>query len=73
VVASDREGIELALSTAGVDDPAAARVVRIANTRDLERFWISEALVEEAKSAGLEIEEGPFELAFDPAGNLPGM
>jgi hypothetical protein len=73
VVASDREGIQLALSTAGVGDPAAARVVRIANTRDLERFWISEALLEEAKSAGLEIEKGSFELAFDPAGNLPGM
>jgi hypothetical protein len=70
-VASDREGIEMGLSTAGMADPAAARVVRIANTRDLERLWISEALLDEAKAAGLEIEEGPFELRFDAAGNLP--
>ncbi len=73
VVASDREGIEKALSTAGVPDPAEARVVRIANTRDLERFWISEALAEEAKTAGLEIEQGPFEMNFDAAGNLPPL
>ena len=71
VVASDREGIEAGLSTAGAPDPAKARVVRIANTRDLERFWISEALLEEAKVAGLEIEKEPFELTFDAAGNLP--
>jgi hypothetical protein len=73
VVASDREGIALALSTAGVDDPGKARVVRIANTRDLERLWISEALLEEAKEAGLEIEKGPFEATFDSAGNLPAL
>jgi hypothetical protein len=73
VVASDREGIDLGLSTAGVSDPAAARVVRIANTRDLERLWISEALLEEAKRAGLEVEKGPFGLSFDAAGNLPEL
>ena len=73
VVASDREGIEAGLSTAGVADPAAARVVRIANTRDLERLWISEALLDEAGAAGLEIEEGPFEMVFDEDGNLRPM
>ncbi len=73
VVASDLEGIDKALSTAGAPDPVEARVVRIANTRDLERFWISEALVEEAKALGLEIERGPFELSFDAAGNLPPL
>jgi hypothetical protein len=46
-------------------------VVRIANTRDLDRLWISEALLDEARAAGLEIEKGPFALAFDAAGNLP--
>jgi hypothetical protein len=44
--------------------------VRIANTRDLERLWISEALVEEARTAGLRIEKGPFPLRFDGEGNL---
>jgi hypothetical protein len=73
VMASDREGIETALSTAGVSDPAQARIVRIANTRDLERLWISEALLEEAKAAGLEIERGPFDLTFDSSGNLPEL
>ena len=71
VVATDREGIELGLSTAGVADPSAARVVRVANTRDLERLWISEALLEEAHTAELEIEKGPLAMTFDPAGNLP--
>ncbi len=71
LVPSDREGIERGLSTAGVSDPTAARVVRVANTRDLERLWISAALLDEAGAAGLEIEGGPFELSFDEEGNLP--
>ena len=70
VVASDREGIGLSLSTAGVDDPAGARIAWIANTRDLERFWISEALGSEARAAGLEVEGQPLDLVFDGDGNI---
>jgi hypothetical protein len=70
VVDSDRDGFRLGLSTAGVGDPSSARIARIASTRDLERFWISESLAREASSHGLVIEEGPSEIAFDAAGDL---
>jgi hypothetical protein len=73
IVANDAEGIGLGLSTAGAADPAAARVVRIPNTRDLEKMWISEALEGEARAAGLEIQAGPFTLQFDASGNLPAL
>ena len=72
VVSGDREGIELSLSTAGVEDPAAARVVRIANTRDLEWLWISEALREEAAAANLEISGESLVVSFDENGNIRG-
>jgi len=67
-VACDREGLALGLS--GCDDPAQARIVRIANTRELEQLWISEPLRDEAERAGLLIESGPAPLSFDVDGNL---
>jgi hypothetical protein len=66
-------GIALGLSTSGCDDPAQARIVRIANTRELERFWISESLRDEAERAGLLIESDPAPLSFDTDGNLPAI
>jgi hypothetical protein len=70
VVGSDREGIRAGLSTAGAEDPSAARVAWIGNTRELERFRISEALAEEALAAGLEIEGEAQDLQLDGEGNI---
>ena len=50
---------------------AAAWIVRIANRRELERLWISEALLEKAESLSLAVESGPFPLPFDASGDLP--
>jgi hypothetical protein len=71
VAATDREGIVLGLQSAGCDDPTSARIVRIGNTRELDRFWISQALLEEIEGLGIRIEAGPFPLPFNAGGNLP--
>jgi len=49
VVASDRAGLALALSTVGVVDPAEARVLRVTDTMRLDRLYASEALIAEAR------------------------
>lgn len=45
--ATDEEAIDLALISAGVTDPVAARVVRIPDTLNLESIFISKALARE--------------------------
>jgi hypothetical protein len=75
-IAYDRDdhAVSDALSSAGVSDPATARLVWIRNTLSLDRFWISEALCREAAGKdGLSLQTGLFELPFDDDGNLsPG-
>lgn len=69
--ATDREAIDAALATAGVEDPSTARVVRIASTLRLEDVQVSEACV--GALAGREdvaVVERPRALVFDAAGNL---
>ena len=61
-----------ALASAGVADPAAARLVWIKNTLELSYLWVSAALREEASDLGALrrlSEFGP--LPFDPSGDLP--
>ena len=71
-VSSDREAISIALKTCFRVDPPNARVVRIKNTLELERLWISEALVEEARSrANVSVDGEPEEMGFDEEGNRP--
>jgi hypothetical protein len=61
---TDREAAQAALGTCWVRDASRARLVRIRNTRDLERLYISESLLEEAKSnSALEI-TGPGRRLF---------
>ncbi|MEM1525065.1 MAG: lactate racemase domain-containing protein [Nitrososphaerales archaeon] len=68
---TDRDAIQMALKTCGPINPEKARVVRIKNTLELERFYISEAMIEEAKAnPNLEIIGEPEELQFDLLGGL---
>ncbi len=67
---TEQEAIAAALMTAGVD-PAAARVVRIKNTLQLEDVWLSRNLVDEAVRGGKCEVAGPaLPLAYDAAGRL---
>jgi hypothetical protein len=67
---TEQEAIAAALKTAGVD-PAAARVVRIKNTLQLEDVWVSQNLVDEAVRRGKCEVGGPaLPLEFDAAGRL---
>jgi len=69
VMENDREAIETALkSSEPQGDP---RLVRIHSTLHLGEFWISPALLEEARNiSNLEIAGGPEPMQFDEAGNL---
>jgi len=72
---SDREAIAAALKTCGPIRSGDAKVVRIRNTLELERFWISESLCNLVKSdpelkERLEILGEPIEMRFDTLGTL---
>ena len=59
----------------GSIDPEKAKVVRIKNTLELEKFWISESLLEVMKSnlelsQKIEILSKPREMQFDILGML---
>lgn len=66
---TDRAVIEMALSK--VPDPQQVRMVRIVNTRSLETFWASAALLPELRSLGsVAVAQRPLHLTFDAAGRL---
>ncbi|HEU5122503.1 MAG TPA: DUF2088 domain-containing protein [Verrucomicrobiae bacterium] len=68
-LANDREAIEVALHSALAGK--APRICRIRNTAALNEFWISEALIKEAKqNPRLSILERATAPRFDKAGNL---
>ncbi len=72
---NDRDSIAMALRTCGPIDPRKAKAVRIKNTLELERFWISEALAEMVKtdkefSEKIEVLGEPREMQFDVLGTL---
>lgn len=72
---NDREAITIALRTCGPIDPKEARVVRIRNTLDIERFWISESLLKALESdpdlkRKIKVLGEPKEMQFDILGNL---
>jgi len=72
---NDRDAIYTALRTCDPIDPRKAKVVRIKNTLELERFWISESLAELVKSdkelsEKIEFLSEPRELQFDVLGTL---
>jgi hypothetical protein len=72
---NDRDAIATALRTCGPIDPREAKVVRIKNTLELEKLWISENLAEMVKSnpdlsKRVEILSEPREMQFDVLGTL---
>ncbi len=72
---SDRAAIETALRMCGPLNGRPTRVVRIKNTLDLERIWVSEGLAEEFQKASveppaLEWVGEPREMQFDVLGTL---
>jgi hypothetical protein len=71
VLESDRAVLETALATLGHPDPDRVRVIRIANTLMLERFWCSPAVAAElAGQPGVEVLGEPQPWRFDAEGNL---
>ena len=72
---NDRDAIAIALHTCGPIDPREAKVVRIKNTLELERMWISEALLKVVMAdpelrRKIEVIGKPKEMQFDILGNL---
>jgi hypothetical protein len=69
---TDREILDVALSTIGLTAPQDARLMWIRNTLDVVELECSEAFYNEARERGdLEILEAPRALPLDRAGNLP--
>ncbi len=68
---SDREAIEVALSTIGMTPPEEARVARVESTLKLVEVELSEAFLEDAKlRSDFEIISNPKPFEFDSAANL---
>lgn len=68
---TDREALEAALQTVGLDEPENARVVQISNTLQVADVLVSEAYLPDiARRSDLEIVDGPFEMEFDRDGFL---
>lgn len=66
---SDQDAIEVALFSALPGDTP--RLCRIRNTDALDEFWVSEALIPEAReNPDLTLLSDPEPMAFDEAGNL---
>ena len=69
---TDREIIDLALSTAGLTEPPDAKILWIRNTLDLAEVVCSAGYLEEAKARDdLEVLTGLRDLPLDANGNLP--
>lgn len=68
---NDRELLQAAWTAMGNPDPKQARIVRIADTLNLGRLWISEGLLAEARrNPNLTVSGKPTALTFDRGGNL---
>jgi hypothetical protein len=71
VLPDDRSAIRAAIKTCLIWDKTKVRLVRIRDTLSLSEMEVSEALLPEVGSnPRLEVLAGPYQLAFDAAGNL---
>ena len=71
VMKNDREAIQVCLRTCTDNDKKNPRIVRIANSMEIEHIYLSESYYEEAKrNPNLVIETEPAEMGFDGEGNL---
>lgn len=68
---NDRGAIQAALASLAAPDPEKSRVVRIADTLNLDRFLVSESCVSAINGhQGVTIAGAARAMEFDPAGNL---
>ncbi len=68
-VDTDREALKAALSQ--IPYVSSVRMARIRDTLNLDRFWVTQALLPELKEKeGLVVHENPKPLLFDQEGNL---
>ena len=72
---NDRDAITMAVQISGLSNLEEARIVRIKNTQELDRIWISESILRTVKADAelqerLEIASEPREMQFDVLGNL---
>lgn len=68
---TDREVLDAALQTIGLDEPEQSRVVQISDTLHLREVLVSEAYLGELQQrSDLEVVYGPFDIEFDADGNL---
>lgn len=68
---NDKEAIQAAIKICNEIDKSRPRVIRIANSLHIEYIYISEALLEKAKTIpGIEILEAPQPFVFNDQGNL---
>lgn len=70
VMQDDYTAVSLALHAAAASHPDSPRLARICNTLEVGTLLISEALVDEARQAGVEIGEAIGPLAFDAEGRI---
>jgi hypothetical protein len=71
---SDKECVEAALEACSLTRPA--RVARITSTLHLDEMWVSDALLDEAKTIPtlkISNETSPLASMFDEAGNMKGL
>jgi len=70
---TDREAIDLTLDSLALDDPGAARIVRIADTLSLSNLEVSEALAKDVgRQPNLTVMSQPAPMQFDARQNLAG-
>lgn len=71
IMENDREAIQLCIRTANEIDKENPRIIRIANTLELEHIMVSEAMLEEVENnPSLSVMGEVSELEFDEKGNL---
>jgi hypothetical protein len=70
-VDSDRQALDIAIACCLQVDPAHARIVRILDTKHLEWFYASEAVLEDLTAAGVSEITGPIRpIGFDDEGRF---
>lgn len=71
VLVNDQQAISAAISTIGIVKPDQIRLMRIKNTKQLDKIVVSEACLNNLHVCpGIVIEPEPFEIVFDAEGNL---
>lgn len=74
VMKSDREAIQVCIRTCTGVDKKNIRLIRIANSLNIEHILLSESYWQEAcQNSDLEIESEPEEMPFDENGNLEDL